>query len=148
MDLLNDNQRRHFEVLFARLEEELLRLEYLTVRDGDRSARLITLEDDLPPDFDVQSAPLLARLRRSIRGAATLLHLRSRRVSRRRSIKAILTAATVRIEDSGPGELRGYGVVNPEFDREVGPALSEIKAMLMELSSLLRNDSPRRFGQP
>jgi hypothetical protein len=46
---LNANQRRHFEVLFARLEESLAKVESLMVDQGLPDFMMSVSEDDLPP---------------------------------------------------------------------------------------------------
>jgi hypothetical protein len=142
---LNANQRRHFEVLLAMLEDELDRIDRLALEPASPPAALTVLDDDLPADFANRARPMMEATRTIVRDLAARLRLKPRRVSRRRSISAALTAAIIRIDDSSPDELRGYGAVDPRFAEEFGPALDSIRESINGISALLgRHRAARR----
>lgn len=134
--LLNEHQRRHFEVLLARLEDALVQVERLAARDPEGSRRLTLYREDLPAGFVDAIRPALGRARELIAGLADDLRLQPRMASRARSIRALLTAGIVRVEDSGAPNLRGYGYVDPRVAHEIEPALDELRATL---ASVLRH---------
>ncbi len=135
---LNANQRRHYEVLFARFEESLSRIESLMTDGGRPEHTLSVTEDDLPPAFRETAAPLLDQLRHEIVRLSILLELRPRRVSRRRIISAILTAEAVRFEDSLASQMRGYGQVDSTVEQHLDPRLEDIARTLEALASSLK----------
>jgi hypothetical protein len=143
-DILNRNQRRHFEVLFSLLEEELIRIERLATEPAASASTLTIVDDDLPPLFADRARPILAATRTLVKDLAGELRLVPRHVSRRRSINAALTTAMIRLDDSSPSELRGYGAVDPRFVTEVGPALNAIRESVAALAALLAEPSSRR----
>lgn len=135
---LNANQRRHFEVLFARLEESLSRIESLMFDPELPDSVMNVTEDDLPPAFRTTAPPLIAQLRREIEHLTGMLELRPRRVSRRRTISAILTAEAVRFEDSLASQMRGYGLVDSSVVQHLDPRLEDIARTLNLLASSLK----------
>lgn len=141
---LNANQRRHFEVLLARLEESLSRIESLMVDQGPLDSLMNVTEDDLPAAFRQTAPPLIEQLRREIGHLSGILELRPRRVSRRRTISAILTAEAVRFEDSLASQMRGYGLVDSSMVEHLDPRLAEIARVLNALASSLRAPHPGR----
>lgn len=142
--LLNAHQKRHFEVVLGMLENTLGRIEQIA--DGASSASLLTIdENDLPADFAAKAAPHLTAVRERIATLALDLELQPRRVSRRRTMRALVTAEIVRLQDSSAAQLRGYGAVDPRFAQAVAPALAEIIERLGALSSQL-TVSPRQTG--
>jgi hypothetical protein len=144
-EFLNANQRRHFEVLLAMLEEELGRIDRLAAEPASPTAALTLVDDDLPAGFAGRARPMLEVTRGMIRDLAARMRLKPRRLSRRRSINAALTAAVIRIDDSLPDELRGYGAVDPRFAEEFGPALDSIRDSINGISALLgRHRAARR----
>jgi hypothetical protein len=139
--LLNAHQRRHFEVVLGMLEDTLSRIEQLA-QGGTSSSMLTIVEDDLPADFATRAAPQLAAVRERITSLADTLQLRPRRLSRRRTVRALLTAEVVRLEDSSAARLRGYGTVDPRFADAVGTVVEEIIRELRSLSSQLSGSPP------
>jgi hypothetical protein len=135
---LNANQRRHYEVLFARLEESLSRIESLMVDEGLPEYTLSVTEDDLPPAFRKAARPLLDQLRREIAELSIILDLRPRRLSIRRTISAILTAEAVRFEDSLASQMRGYGTVDPSVEQHLDPRLEDMARTLNVLAKSLK----------
>jgi hypothetical protein len=134
--VLNENQRRHFEVLLSMLEESLQRIETLS-SSLSMNGGMSIVKDDLPSTFILEAEPLIASIRARIGRLAAVLELTPRTVSKRRTISALLTAAIIRIEDSSPEQLRGYGTVDPRFALDVAPRLREIRKALALLGSLL-----------
>jgi hypothetical protein len=144
-EFLNANQRRRFEVLLSMLEDELGRIVRVATEPAAPTAALTVMDDDLPADFANRARPMVEGTRGMIRDLAARLRLKPRRVSRRRSISAALTAAVIRIDDSSPDELRGYGAVDPRFAEEFGPALDSIRESINGISALLgRHRAARR----
>lgn len=135
---LNANQRRHFEVLFARLEESLSRIESLMLDHELPDSLMSITENDLPAAFRKTAPPLIEQLRREIGQLSGILDLRPRRVSRRRTISAILTAEAVRFEDSLASQMRGYGQVDSSMVEHLDPRLADIARVLNALASSLR----------
>ena len=71
---LNDNQRRHYEVLFARLEQSLDQIERAT--HGEPAPSLMSRPiDDLPERFTIESAPIIATVRGLLDEVAASLEL-------------------------------------------------------------------------
>jgi hypothetical protein len=135
---LNANQRRHFEVLFARLEESLAKVESLMVDQGLPDFMMSVSEDDLPPAFRKTAPPVLDQLRRDIAQLSSILDLRPRMMSRRRTISAILTAEAVRFEDSLASQMRGYGAVDSSVVQHLDPRLEDMARTLTVLASSLK----------
>jgi len=69
--ILNANQRRHFEVLFARLEDSLTRVERLLAPLTDPRHALSIDEQEIPDDFRERASPAIHLLRERV-VAATL----------------------------------------------------------------------------
>ena len=139
--ILNANQRRHFEVLFARLEDSLVRIEALLMPVAARQQSLTIDEQDIPAPFREHAVPTLARLRDQIAQMATMLELRPRRFSRARAVAAMLSSEAIRIEDSLSSQLRGYGDVDPSVVEHLDPALMELAHTLSALASTLDHHS-------
>ncbi len=133
---LNQNQRRHFEVLFARLEDSLAKIERLLFHP-DQSATLSLMEDDISPGFRNMAASELPRVRAEIERLVTTLALKPRSVSMRRTIGATLTTEAVRLEDSFSSQLRGYGSVDESVAIALDPALDALARSLRTLSASL-----------
>ena len=124
--ILNEHQRRHFTVLLVGLDEALARIEQLA--DADRRAwgPLTEYTDDLPPRFSREVGPLIADLRARILALGDQLGTETRRLSRRRSIRAMVTSSTIRLEDSRTRGLRGYGAVDASVGEQLDPVLNEL----------------------
>ena len=133
---LNQNQRRHFEVLFARLEDSVSKIERLLIRP-DRAATLSLLEDDVSPTFRTLASAELPRIHAEIEQLVTTLGLKPRTVSLRRTIGATLTTEAVRLEDSFSSHLRGYGSVDGSVATTLDPALAALAGSLRTLSAAL-----------
>jgi len=135
---LNDNQRRHYEVLFARLEQSLDQIERAT--HGEPVASLMSRPiDDLPERFTVESAPIIAAVRGSLSEVAASLELRPRELSRRRTCEALITSEMIGVENGYAGQLRGYGEMDPSVAERLDPALGRVHAGLGQLRDLLRD---------
>jgi hypothetical protein len=133
---LNQNQRRHFEVLFARLEDSVSKIERLLFHP-DQAARLSLIEDDVSPAFRTLAASELPRIRAEIERLIATLSLKPRAVSLRRTIGATLTTEAVRLEDSFSSHLRGYGSVDETVAHALDPALDALAGSLRTLSASL-----------
>src|SRR6185295_449448 len=134
---LNDNQRRHYEVLFARLEQSLDQLERAT--HGEPAASLMSRPiDDLPARFTNESTPIIATVRAVLEEVAASLDLRPREVSRRRTCEALITSELIGVENGYAKQLRGYGEIDPSVGERLDPALTRVHAGLGVLRDLLR----------
>src|SRR5512133_2440023 len=99
--LLNANQRRHYEVVLARLEDALSHVAPPSPPlDGVESHALTRVDDDLPVGFRDAATPRIIRARAIIREAADRWELAPRTLSRRRAARAALTAQLIQLEDS------------------------------------------------
>src|SRR4029077_563369 len=78
---LNDNQRRHFEVLLSRLEDSLVTIEALLA--APRRRQLTQLTDDVPPGFRTLAEVEIPQLREHVESLAVALSLRPNVVSLR-----------------------------------------------------------------
>jgi len=137
--ILNPNQRRHFEVLFARLEDSLAKVSAV-LASGDQQGRVLTVaEADVPPAFRVHAEPAIAELRRQIADLAAELSLKPRTVSTARVVSASLTAEAIRLEDSLSPQLRGYGALHPSVHQRLDPIIEGMAGELNGLVAALRH---------
>lgn len=145
--LLNEHQRRHFEVLLAGLEDSLAAIADLVARtDHVEPAGLTRYESDLPPGFGGAIRPVLTELRARTTRLAAELELRGRSRSVARSIRAILVAEMVRLEDSTSAQLRGYGAVEPGVKEVIEPKLNALHSLLASIHQRL--SATRDGGEP
>ena len=135
---LNDNQRRHYEILFSRLEQSLDQIER-AVHGETPNAKLTTTASDLPRGFIAEAAPMIAALRATTLEIARSLRLRPREVSRRRTIQALISSEMNGVQDGLASRLRGYGDVDPSVGEHLDPQLRDLQAGLAELGRLLRD---------
>jgi len=133
---LNDNQRRHYEILFSRLEQSLEQIER-AMQGEPPNARLTNTIDDLPERFTGEAGPLIAGLRGEMLEIAKSLDLRPREVSRRRTIQAMISSEMNGVKDGLASRLRGYGEVDPSVARHLDPQLHRLHTSLAELGRLL-----------
>ena len=134
--VLNENQRRHFSVLLVGLDEALARIEQLADRDRRAWGPLTDYADDLPERFATEAAPLIADLRARIVHLSELLGTEGRQMSRSRSIRAMVTSSTIRLEDSRARGLRGYGAVDPTVHEQLDPVLDDLIQRFRAISRL------------
>lgn len=136
--LLNEHQRRHFEVLLAGLEDSLDTIERLVARTEEHETSGLTrYESDLPPGFGDAIRPVLTELRARTTHLAAQLELRGQSRSVTRSIRSILVAEMVRLEDSTSAQLRGYGAVDPGVKEVIEPKLHALHALLASMHQRL-----------
>jgi hypothetical protein len=133
---LNDSQRRHYEVLFARLERTLLHLD-AAAREDDTRTVLTVVESDLPPRFAQEAPALIDSARAQLAMVAESLSLRPRTESRRRVCRALITSELNGLTDATSTRLRGFGAVDPSIATHLDPALEELRATVAHLADLL-----------
>lgn len=128
---LNQSQRRHFEVVLAKLEGTLDEVDRLAqpVAQSQRPS-LTSLADDLPPDFGPRIAAVSNTVRGRIADLAAQLGLDPQPASRSRTVRALLVGETVRLQDSVSRALKGYGALDPRAPEVIDPALGELIALL------------------
>lgn len=137
--ILNANQRRHFEVLFARLEDSLEKVSTLLASRDDQRRVLTSVQHDVPPAFDKHAAPIIAELRRQLAALAMALSLEPRTISIARIIGASLNAEAIRLEDSLSPQLRGYGALDPSVPEQLDPIIQNMARELNELVAALHH---------
>ena len=140
---LNEHQRRHFEVLFSRLEDAVTAVEGWLEVDTPPPSLLKVTVDDLPDGYRALARESIAQLRAKIAALYEALELKPRRVSRSRLIGATLRAEAVRVEDSLSRQLRGYGNVDSSVVERLDPALQDIARLLHTLAYRLQASSRR-----
>jgi hypothetical protein len=145
--VLNANQRRHFEVIFAGLDASLERI--LDLVDGRASGALLRpVTGDLPNGFADAARDAAVRVRAMIAGVASDAELAARPVSRQQTCRATLTSEIVRLDESGAAQLRGYGAVDPSMAEHLDPVVRSIRDELASLRALLdpaaRAPTPQR----
>ena len=133
---LNDNQRRHYEILVSRLEQSLGQIER-AIQGEPSNAQLTAPINDLPKRFVAEAAPLIAALRATMFEVARSLGLRPRQMSRRRTIQALISSEMNAVQDGFASRLRGYGEIDPSVAVYLDPQLQQLRAGLAELSQLL-----------
>jgi hypothetical protein len=135
--VLNANQRRHFEVLFARFEDTLVEIDWLLTHQANDARTLTLYHDDLPRTFRKKAPAAIRHLREMIGTLSTTLDLRPRTQSRRRAIAALLTSQAVRIEDSLAPQMRGYGEIDVSASQRLDPQLRTMITQLGQLTTYL-----------
>jgi hypothetical protein len=133
--LLTENQRRHLQIRFTGL---LAEAEELSMWAGGAAVA-----------YNLWTGELVAELERltgSLRAAAARLRLDVDRpvVSPERHVASWASSWWAEILECRPRSLRGYGVVEPELERELGPVVDEIAASLVRVRSLVRAGSAER----
>ena len=135
---LNDSQRRHYQVLFARFEQSLDQIERAIANESSR-AHLTATAYDLPSRFVAEAGPQIDALRAMMLDLVRSLGLRPREVSRRRTIQALLSSEMNGVQDGLSSRLRGYGDVDASVAEHLDPQLKSLQAGLGALSQLLRD---------
>jgi hypothetical protein len=133
---LNESQRRHYEVLFARLERTLVQLE-AAARGDDAATVLTVVEADLPARFVADAPLLIGEARAQLEALAQKLSLRPRSESRRRVCRALITSELNGLTDATSARLRGFGAVDPSIATHLDPALEELRSTVAGLADLL-----------
>ncbi len=133
---LNESQRRHYEVLFARLERTLVQLE-AAARDDDARTTLTVVESDLPPRFTEEAPEVIDAARQQLAALARMLSLRPRVESRRRICRALITSDLNGLTDATSARLRGFGAVDSSLATHLDPALDQLRATVSRLANLL-----------
>jgi hypothetical protein len=133
---LNANQRRSVEALLESLESMLAQVERL-LPDSAAEGGVISVANDIPDKFHSEAPERIAALRDELRELAATIQVNRRRVSKRRTLRGMLSAQLVRIEDVTPARLRSYGEVHSSFAEEVSPALRRVHRSVQELIDLL-----------
>lgn len=143
--LLNEPQLRHFEVFLSMLETALNEIERLaSPASVHGSENMIVYDSDLPREFRAQAGPAIGAIREQISELAHQLGIEPQHRSRARTVKAVLTAELLRADDSYARKLRGYGAVSPRVQVEVEPALDRIRADIVALLQMAKQDTANK----
>ena len=135
---LNDNQRRHYEILFARLEQSLDQIERAIQNEPSHSQLTVPIAD-LPTRFIGEARPRIDALRAMMLDIARSLGLRPREISKRRTIQALISSEMNGVQDGYASRLRGYGDVDGSVAQHLDPKLQRLHAGLGALAQLLRD---------
>ena len=142
--ILNDSQRRHFEVFLELLQKSIGEVERLTQLPSDAAQNALTRYDqDLPEEFVRISSSILRRLRERTERIAATLEIGPSHRSRLNTIRAILTAEVVRVDDSFSRKLSGYGSVSPMVEVQIDPQLAALRSDLTSLLASLHRQNTR-----
>ena len=133
---LNESQRRHYEVLFARLERTLVQLE-AAARENDTRTVLTVVQADLPPRFAKEAPRAIDEARQQLATLAQTLSLRPRTESRRRICRALITSELNGLTDATSTRLRGFGAVDPSIATHLDPAIEQLRATVSRIADLL-----------
>jgi hypothetical protein len=133
---LNESQRRHYEVLFARLERTLVQLEAAARADDPRTV-LTVVQADLPPRFAQEAPRAIDDARHQLAALARTLSLRPRTESRRRVCRALITSELNGLTDATSTRLRGFGAVDPSIATHLDPAIEQLRATVSRIADLL-----------
>ncbi|HEY4129155.1 MAG TPA: hypothetical protein VGM50_00950 [Gemmatimonadaceae bacterium] len=133
---LNESQRRHYEVLFAKLERNLVELEAAARDDADRTV-LTVVESDLPARFTENAPAVITEARKQLATLAQTLSLRPRTESRRRICRALITSDLNGLTDATSARLRGFGAVDASIATHLDPALEQLRETVSRLADLL-----------
>lgn len=143
--LLNEPQLRHFEVFLSMLETALNEVERLaSPASVPGSENLIVYDSDLPQEFKTQAAPAIGVIREQSARLANDLGIQPQHRSRARTVRAILTAELLRLDDSCARKLGGYGAVSPRVQTEIDPALASMRTNIVTLLHLAEHGAARR----
>ena len=136
---LNGPQRRHFEVVLASLEDALVRIEQLAGTTGP-DARLLTQRSaDVRAGFSGRVAAPIASIRERIGRLVRALELGAKQPSTARTIRALLNAQIVHLEDSNAHRLRAYGNVDPRAATALDPELQALERDLFAILEAMRD---------
>jgi hypothetical protein len=148
--VLNEPQRRHYEVVLASLQRALADIEALTDSDEtDEIGQLTVFDRDLPADFSGRIRFALRSARGRIAQIVQLLNLTPRHRSRAAAIRAAITSAMLRLEDSHSYKMRGYGSVDSSVATHLDPLIDELIAdfrATQQLSDAARHAACAREG--
>lgn len=146
--ILNEHQRRHFEVLLGQLEDAIATIAQLVEPAPSMTAALTRDQDDLPPGFARAIRPQLHELRAAVALLARDLALQHRSRSRASAVRSILIAELVRLEDSTSKGLRGYGSVDPRVEHLIDPRLQALHNLLAAMLARLAHSPVRSAPTP
>ena len=137
---LNVPQRRHFEVVFASLEDALARVEQLAASTGPDVRLLTQRSADARTDFSERASPIIASIRERLGKLVRAMALEAKHPSTARTIRALLNAQIVHLQDSNARHLRAYGDVDPRATTTLDPELQAIERDLFAILEALRDD--------
>lgn len=135
--VLTDSQRRHIAVFLAHLEGLVLEIEQLADSPGAGGRLLRVQHDDLPAGFLESIQPEMEAVRGAIHRLVRDLQLEPSENYRSQTLRAILLAAIVGLEDAGSRGLKGYGSVHPSVPAILDPLLQEVNARLRAIAARL-----------
>jgi hypothetical protein len=144
---LNEPQHRHFAVFLSMLEDALSEINQLAGSRAGAEENLTLYDADLPDAFANSAEPSFRSIRREIAALARVLEIKPQHRSQRRTIRALLTAELVRLDDSYAHKLRGYGAVDPRARNALDPTLDRIRSELTALLDLLGSEQTGSSGR-
>lgn len=126
--VLNGPQRRHLEVVLSSLQRALHEVEQLAGSQDDGHGDLTVFDRDLPADFSGRLRSGVKSVRASIARIIELLGIEPRHRSRAAAVRAAITSAIIRLEDTHSYKMRGYGPVDPSVAKHLDPLVDELIA--------------------
>src|SRR6266536_3126254 len=111
--IVNEPQRRHIEVVLSSLQRALRDIEHLADSAGEQRDELTVFDRDLPADFSGRLRHGVKSAREKIDRAIAMLGMVPRHRSRAAAVRAAITSAIIRLEDTHSYKMRGYGPVDP-----------------------------------
>ncbi|HUJ31207.1 MAG TPA: hypothetical protein VLY23_08005 [Candidatus Acidoferrum sp.] len=123
---LGENHRRAVSVLMRGTEQACKEVEEWLERT---SGALTEVREDVPPEQEARLRELTARLRAEVQEFSGKVTLDKRRMSRRRSIAAIVCAALIDLEEVQDSGLKGYG----KMSEEAKEVLNEYVVRMLDL---------------
>jgi hypothetical protein len=144
--VLKEPQRRHYEVVLASLQRALADIEALTdAHETDETGQLTVFDRDLPADFSGRIRFALRSARGRIAQIVQLLNITPRHRSRAAAIRAAITSAMLRLEDSHSYKMRGYGMVDGSVATHLDPLIDELIADFRAMQQV--SDAARHAGR-
>jgi hypothetical protein len=125
------------EALLESLEATLSQVERLISHSSAATESVTAVSEDLPERFTAEAPDRIAALRARLAALAERAQISRRRISKRRTVRGMLAAQLVRVEDVTPARLRNYGTLDPSFAELVSPALQQIQGELRALLDMV-----------
>lgn len=127
---LSENHRRAVSIVMRGVESACAEILEWLVRP---SSVLIDVRADLIPNEQARLRELAERLRTEVREFAEKVSLDKRRMSSRRSVAAIVSAALVDLQEVQASELKGYGILAEDPKRVLDESINSMMTLFEEM---------------
>jgi len=112
--------------VLASLQRALREIEQLAKPDGEEPGELTVFERYFPPDFSGRLRHAIQSARAKVQRIIERLNILPRHRSRAAAIRAVITSAMIRLDDTHSYKMRGYGSVDPSVATELDPLIDEL----------------------